>query len=171
MSSVVNVPAVWRVLDQSLDGHPFLAGLAPRYLDLLAHYCWDVDFADGTFLFREGRPAEKFFLILDGQVVLETGIPDGPVIAVQAIGDGDVAGFSWLLEPHRWKFDGRADGIVRAIGVDGARLREACEKDPRLGYELMRRFSRVAVQRLQESRRCHGRDHDGHGRSERWLTA
>lgn len=138
-------------LARFLDGHPVLAGLAPHHLDLFARFCWAVDFPDGTFLFREGRPAEKFFLILDGRVVLETGVP-GAAISVQTLRDGDVAGFSWLLEPHRWKFDGRADGTVRAIGVDGARLREACERDPRLGYELTRRFAKVAVQRLEAAR-------------------
>lgn len=142
----------YAALARSLEGHPVLAGLAPRYLDLFARYCWAVDFPDGTFLFREGRPAEKFFLILDGRVVLETGVPGAAAISVQTLGDGDVAGFSWLLEPHRWKFDGRADGIVRAIGVDGTRLREACERDPRLGYELTQRFARVAVQRLEAAR-------------------
>lgn len=164
MSSTATSGAIWaepesraprprrRVLGQALDGHPFLAGLAPRYVDLLARCSWNVDFPDGTFLFREGRPAETFFLILGGRVILEAAGPGGTAVAVQILGDGDVAGFSWLLEPHRWKFDGRTDGSVRAIGVDGTRLREACGRDPLLGYELTRRVARVAVQRLEAAR-------------------
>lgn len=139
-------------LDRSLHDHPFLAGMDPRYLDLLAHCAWDVGFADGSPLFREGQPAEKFFLILDGRVALETSVPGSGPVAVQTVGPGEVAGFSWLLEPHRWEFDGRAVGTVMAIGLDGARLREACEQDPRLGYELMRRFARVATRRLRAAR-------------------
>ena len=38
---------------------------------------------------------------------------------------------------------------VRAIAFDGACLRGKCEDDPALGYELMRRFARVMVERLQ----------------------
>lgn len=146
------VSARWGILDRSLRGHPFFAGMDPRYLDLLAHYAWDVGFADGSFLFREGLPAEKFFLILGGRVSLETAVPGSGPIAVQMVGGGEVAGFSWLLEPHRWEFDGRAVGTVTAIGLNGARLREACENDPRLGYELMRRFARVATRRMQAAR-------------------
>jgi CRP/FNR family transcriptional regulator, cyclic AMP receptor protein len=111
-----------------------------------------VGFADGSFLFREGQPAEKFFLILDGKVSLETAAPGSGAIVVQTIGGGEVAGFSWLLEPHRWEFDGRAVGTVRAIGLDGARLREECDEDPALGYELMRRFARLATRRMQAAR-------------------
>ena len=141
-----------RALDQSLRGHPFLAGLDPRYLDLLTRYAWNVVFADGSFLFCEGQPAEKFFLILDGKVSLETAAPGSGAIVVQTIGGGEVAGFSWLLEPHHWEFDGRAVGTVTAIGLDGARLREECDQDPALGYELMRRFARLAIRRMQAAR-------------------
>jgi CRP/FNR family cyclic AMP-dependent transcriptional regulator len=146
------VPGRPRILDQSLRDHLLFAGLDSRYLDLLSHYAWSVGFADGSFLFREGQPAEKFFLILDGKVSLETAAPGSGAIVVQTIGGGEVAGFSWLLEPHRWEFDGRAVGTVRAIGLDGARLREECDEDPALGYELMRRFARLATRRMQAAR-------------------
>jgi CRP/FNR family transcriptional regulator, cyclic AMP receptor protein len=136
----------------SLRGHPFFAGMDPRYLDLLVQHAWDVGFADGTFLFREGQPAEKFFLIRDGKVSLETASPGSGAIVVQTVGAGEVAGFSWLLEPHRWEFDGRAIGTVSAVGIDGARLREECDRDPALGYELMRRFARLATRRMQAAR-------------------
>lgn len=79
-------------------------------------------------------------------------VPGSGPVTVQTVGGGEVAGFSWLLEPHRWTFDGRAVGSVSAIGLDGTRLREACERDPRLGYELTRRFARVATRRLRATR-------------------
>jgi hypothetical protein len=36
--------------------------------------------------------------------------------------------------------------------MDGACLRGKCAADPRLGYELMRRFARLATVRLQATR-------------------
>lgn len=60
--------------------------------------------------------------------------------------------FLWLLQPHRGEFDGRAVGRVLAFQMDGACLRDECERDPVLGYELMRRFSALAVARLQATR-------------------
>ena len=83
---------------------------------------------------------------------------------VQTLTAGDVAGFSWLIEPHRWEFDGRAVERVRAVQVDGACLRAKCDEDPRLGYELMRRFAALATSRLQATRLqlmdVYGRGHD-----------
>ena len=71
---------------------------------------------------------------------------------VQTLGAGDVAGFSWLIEPHRWEFDGRAVERVRAVQMDGACLRGKCDEDLRLGYDLMRRFAALATSRLQATR-------------------
>ena len=41
---------------------------------------------------------------------------------------------------------------MRAIAFDGACLRGKCDDDPALGYELMRRFAQVMVERLQATR-------------------
>jgi CRP/FNR family transcriptional regulator, cyclic AMP receptor protein len=138
-------------LEPLLRRHEFFAGLDPQYLALLTGCAANVTFADGAFLFRQGTPAEKFFLITGGTVALEIAAP-GHVVTVQTLGEGEVAGFSWLMGPHQWQFDGRAVTKVRAIEMDGACLRAKCEADPRLGFDLMRRFASVAMRRLQATR-------------------
>lgn len=140
-----------QTLEPLLRRHEFFAGLDPRYLALLAGCATNVVFPDGAFLFREGTAAEKFFLVTGGTVALEIAAP-GRVVTVQTLGEGEVAGFSWLMGPHRWQFDGRAVTRVRAIEMDGACLRAKCEADPRLGFDLMQRFARLATRRLQATR-------------------
>lgn len=135
-----------------LRGHEFFAGLPPEYLTLLAGCASNVVFPEGAFLFREGEPADSFFLLRNGKVALEIAAPGPGALLVQTLGEGDVAGFSWLIEPHRWEFDGRAVERVHAVQMDGACLRGKCAADPRLGYELMRRFARLATVRLQATR-------------------
>ena len=61
-------------------------------------------------------------------------------------------GWSWLFAPHRWQFDGRAVDPTRTIAFDGTCLRGKCDADHELGYQLMRRFAAVAVERLQATR-------------------
>jgi hypothetical protein len=39
-----------------------------------------------------------------------------------------------------------------AIELDGPGVRSLCEHDPALGYELVRRFMAVVVERLQATR-------------------
>ncbi len=141
-----------QTLEPLLRGQPFFSGLAPGHLALIAGCAANVVFPAGTFLFREGEPAETFFLIREGRVALEIAAPGRGALVVQTLGEGDVAGFSWLIEPHRWEFDGRAVRRVRAVQMDGTCLRGKCDTDPRLGYDLMRRFAAMASNRLQSTR-------------------
>jgi len=141
-----------QTLEPLLRGHRFFAGLEPAHLSLLAGCAANEVFPADSFLFREGEPAQTFYLIREGKVALEIAAPGRGALVVQTLGEGEVAGFSWLIEPHRWEFDGRAVDRVRAVRMDGSCLRGKCEDDPRLGYELMRRFAGLTTERLQATR-------------------
>jgi len=139
-------------LQHELRSHKFIGDLEPAYLELLAGCAANVEFRAGAFLFREGTRADRCYLIREGRVALEiAALGRGPLI-VQSLTAGQVAGFSWLLEPHLWQFDGRALSLVRAVALDGDCVRAKCEDDPRLGFELMRRFAHLATDRLQSTR-------------------
>jgi CRP/FNR family cyclic AMP-dependent transcriptional regulator len=143
-----------QTLEPLLRGHKFFAGLGPAHLSLIVGCAANEVFPADSFLFREGEPAQTFYLIREGKVALEIAAPGrGPdALVIQTLGEGDVVGFSWLIEPHRWEFDGRAVEQVRAVRMDGTCLRGKCEVDPRLGYELMRRFAGLTANRLQATR-------------------
>jgi len=140
-----------QTLEHVLRGHEFFAGMDPEYLALIVGCARNVVFGGGAFLFREGDPAETFYLVREGAVALEITAP-GRVLTVQTLGEGELVGFSWLMGPHRWQFDGRAVARVHAIEMDGTCLRAKCDTDPRLGYDLMKRFALLASQRLQATR-------------------
>ena len=92
-------------------------------------------------LFREGAPAERFYLIREGAVALEVDAPGRGPLVIETLHEGDVAGWSWLFEPYRWQFDARATVPIATVAFDGACLRGKCEADHELGYQLMRRFA------------------------------
>jgi len=139
-------------LEALLRGHQFFAGLDPAHLSLLAGCASNEVFPAESLLFREGDPALAFYLIREGTLALEIAAPGRGALVVQTLREGDVAGFSWLIEPHAWEFDGRAVERVRAVRMDGTCLRGKCEEDPRLGYDLMRRFAALTTKRLQATR-------------------
>jgi len=68
---------------------------------------------------------------------------------IETLGDGDILGWSWLFSPYQWHFDARAKQLSRAVAIDGKTLREQCEEDHDLGFELMKRFASIVVERLQ----------------------
>ncbi len=141
-----------QTLEPLLRAHKFFAGLDAAYLSLLAGCAANAVFPADSFLFREGDPADTFYLVRDGTVALEVAAPGRGALVVQTLGEGEVVGFSWLIEPHRWEFDGRAVERVRAVRMDGACLRGKCDEDPRLGYELMRRFAGLTANLLEATR-------------------
>lgn len=110
-------------------------------------------FNAGEQIFDEGAPANRFYLICSGQVELEApfSFEHTPII-VETIEAGSVLGWSWLFPPYCWHFDACAITPVKAIFFYGTRLREECETNHELGYELMKRISGVVVERLQATR-------------------
>ena len=141
-----------RTLDALIVESPVFKGLDQEQLELIAGCGSNVVFAAGERLFREGDQADTFFLVRHGLVALDTDVPNRADVTVETVGPGEIVGWSWLLEPHRWHFTGRAVELVRAVQFDGVCLRKKCEEDPALGYELLSRFAQVLVNRLQATR-------------------
>jgi CRP/FNR family transcriptional regulator, cyclic AMP receptor protein len=132
--------------------HPFLQGLSAEHLATLAECAMPTNFKAEQVIFREGEMANRFYLILEGRVDLDTDAPDHPPVPVDSVTTGDVLGWSWLFPPYTWNFTARAVGPVRAIFFYGTWLRECCATDPALGYEIMRRTAGVVIRRLQATR-------------------
>ncbi len=141
-----------RTLEGVLAGHPFFEGMDPRYFELMVGCAANMRFAAGELIFREGQPADHFYLIRVGRIALETHVPGRGSVTVQTLGDGDILGWSWLVPPYNWRFDARAAETTRAIGFDGKCLRGKCERDHELGYELQKRVIAVLGEYLDATR-------------------
>ena len=139
-------------LERIIGEHPFFEGLDQAYTDLIAGCAKNVRFEPGEYLFREGGPADEFYLIRHGRVALELPTPGSGAVTFQTLNPGDVVGVSWLVAPYRWSYDARAEEQVRAISLDAKCLRGKCDKDHDLGYELMTRFVPMLAQRLHATR-------------------
>jgi CRP/FNR family transcriptional regulator, cyclic AMP receptor protein len=139
-------------LTSLLAEHPFFAGMSDEDIALIAGCARNARFNAGDYLYRDGSEATEFFLIRNGSVSIEVHAAGRGTITVQTAGDGDIVGFSWLMPPHVWMFDCRAVQTTRALVFDGACLRGKCDRDPRLGYDLMRRVARVMIDRIQTLR-------------------
>ncbi len=132
--------------------HRVFKGIAPQYLKLLADVAMIKELGADEVLFREGDPANRFYLILDGEVAVES-VNGDITVKIQKIGRDDVLGWSWLFPPFYWHFDARATVPTRAIFFYGTWLRENCERDHEFGYEMLTRFVPIVIERLQATRR------------------
>lgn len=135
-----------------LGRHPFFAGLDEEALAFIAGCCTNVRLAEGEYIFREGGPADAFYVVRAGRVAIEISSPERGVLVIDSVGAGETAGMSWLSPPYRCQFDARAVEPTRAIRINATCLRDKCEEDARLGYLLMQGIAGVMRQRLQSAR-------------------
>ena len=153
-----------REIHDLLKDHPFFEGLDREAIEFIAGCGSNVHFAEGTYIAREGDPADLFYVVRTGLVALEISSPDRGPLVVDTVGEAEILGVSWLFPPYRWQFDARAVEQTRAVALDGACLRGKCDQDPRLGYQLTQKLAHVMSGRMQ-SARVRLLDLYGHARS------
>jgi CRP-like cAMP-binding protein len=139
-------------LERIIREHRFFAGLSDDFCTLVCGCASNVRFEAGQYLFKEGDPADAFYLVRHGRVGLEIADPARGRITFQTVGEGEIVGVSWLVPPYRWTYNAKAVEPVRAIGMDASCLRGKCDVDHDLGYELMQRFMPIVVERLHATR-------------------
>jgi CRP/FNR family cyclic AMP-dependent transcriptional regulator len=150
MNTLASPPVPTALAD--VASHPFLRGLGNSHLEALASCAMPLRFAPGDFIFREGDPANRFYLLMTGKVAIEAQYEERRA-TVQSIGGGDVLGWSWLFPPYYAHFDARVIETTEAMFFYGTRLREMCDNDHTLGYEMLNRIAMVVIDRLLAAER------------------
>jgi CRP/FNR family transcriptional regulator, cyclic AMP receptor protein len=136
--------------------HPFLAGMNEQYRDMVLHGAHEQEFGPDEIICREGAPANTLYLIESGEVMLEAEDPGREARPIQTLEAGDVLGWSWLFPPFAWHFQARALKPTRVICCDGGHLLVEAEGNSAFGYDVMRRITRVLIQRLEAVRKKGG---------------
>lgn len=140
-------------LTDIITSHPLFHGMKPAHLQALLDGATFANLKTGDVLFKEGEPANQFFLIENGRIALEAHEPCDGTVMVQTLGAGDLLGWSWLFPPFVWHFRARAIEPTGIVAMSGARLLINAERDHDFGYELMKRVSQVLIRRLQATRK------------------
>ena len=142
-------------LERSLRKHAFVSELNEAQTRFLLGCTKNARFSKGDYLAREGKPADKLFLIRSGRVALQSHVPERGNVVLETIETGDVVGFSVLFPPHRWSVDVKAVEKTLAFLVDGACLRDKVQADHTFGLAIVRRMliethGRLVRARLQQ---------------------
>ncbi len=139
-------------IEAILKGHPFFAGLEQAQVSAIADCASEAQYEAGKTIFKEGQPSEQFHLIRAGEVALEIFVPGKGPVVIQTIGEGSILGWSWLIPPYKKQYDARVVKLVRGLVFDGKRIRALCDGDPKLGYALLMKFSKIMSDRLWAAR-------------------
>jgi CRP/FNR family transcriptional regulator, cyclic AMP receptor protein len=146
-------PANSAEVEKDIAAIPLFEGLSARHIAILAACASRTHFKESQIIFRQGETANRFYLIEDGMIELEDTTRGGRRIVAGGIGPGGVLGWSWLFPPYKWEFTARVLTDTTVIFFDATLLRQRCEADPSLGFELFKRMGAEMVKRLQSARR------------------
>ena len=127
--------------------------MQPAHLAVLSAGAGEAEFKAGDVLFREGEPANRFYLIQSGKIALEAHDLAYGTVPIQTLGPGEVVGWSWLFPPFVWHLQARALAPTEVVILDGAHLLVTAERDRDFGFELMKRVAQVVIHRLQATRK------------------
>ncbi len=134
--------------DQILRNHRFVAGLSEAQVDSLSSLASKIEFAENEVILKDGQRSSAFYLVIAGSVVIELRTPRY-VVCVEALGPGQVFGWSALLDHQDTLFQVRARERTSTLRIDGNALRAKCKSEPELGTEVLHRVLQVVAGRVK----------------------
>jgi CRP/FNR family cyclic AMP-dependent transcriptional regulator len=139
------------ILIEMAETYRMLGGLNPQQLRSLATIAYPRQYSTGQVIFQIGEEISYFHLIVSGDVGLEQMSGDEP-LRVQTLHHGDALGCFALSEGDRAHFQARALSAVTTVAFHGPTLRAACDRDPAMGYVLLKRLLDVISERVDATR-------------------
>jgi len=132
----------------SLRSHAFLKGLSEGQIYELSQLAQEASFEPLEEILAEGQRSSAFYLVLSGSVAVELRTAQYG-ICVEALGAGEVFGWSSLLDRQDTLFQVRAREHTEALLFDGGALKALLRRDPVLGVEFLQRTLRVVAGRVK----------------------
>lgn len=126
-------------------------GLEDQAAARLAGAATVVELAPGTRFASEGQQADGAYVVAEGSIQLAIHQRQAD-LTVATLCEGELLGWSWAVEPHRWSFDISSAGGARLVRVPKASLEALVEDDPVAGVALLRTMVGVLSHRLRDTR-------------------
>jgi CRP-like cAMP-binding protein len=125
-----------------------LTHLTDPMLDRLAKIVDVLKFDEDEYIFRVGEPADRFYMLRSGQVLLEQQISEQVTACVAAIKPGLSFGWSAMLENADYTVDALCGAPCDVFSFKSAKINVLFEQDPEMGLRFYRRLLVIIKKRL-----------------------
>ncbi len=132
-----------------LAAYPVFSRLSEDQLRKFYDICVEETFLPGAVLHKQGDPAEKVYIILQGQAAEELTVGGRAMSPLKPLGAGDVTGCSALFPPNVHTCTARAITEVNALVMDSEKMRKLFDED----CEIARSFYRHIIGALHHRMR------------------
>ena len=138
---------------KTLENIPWFLDLKESQLELLANIASFRQVNACEEVFHEGDREDFLYIVLEGQVSIETYVPSRGLIRTFMAEPLDIFGWSSLTPVVRQRTSSaRAMIPCRLVAIEGDALKTLCEKDHDIGFFIMRRLANVVASRLLTTR-------------------
>jgi CRP-like cAMP-binding protein len=128
-------------------------GLETKQLQLLGKHFMEETFETGEVVFAQGRPAEKLYILLEGEVTLGIKAKGEVDITASSVGKkGETFGLSSLIKPYRNNVSATCTKKTKVISINGEVLRKLMKQNRKLGMEITERVAEIYYGRLNNTR-------------------
>jgi CRP-like cAMP-binding protein len=134
---------------QDLKGIALFEGLTDGMLDKLAPLVQAESFDERQMIYEVGNPAERFYSLKRGKVLLEAELAPAVIISLGSIKQGYSFGWSALRPPASYATYAVCAEPSEIYVVPGAKLLELLDGDHTMGYLVMQKAARILENRLE----------------------
>jgi CRP/FNR family cyclic AMP-dependent transcriptional regulator len=128
-----------------------LAELDVADLDSIARIAHVQEFESDEELTTEGATADRLYLFLKGKAAVKVRSPEGREVLIDEVGPGEVLGWSAVMEPFVYTASAWTTEPCEVIVVPGKDLRELCEANKRMGYQVVKGIGEVISRRFGQA--------------------
>ena len=130
---------------------PLFKGVPEDYLEKFTH-CWEeLEVKAGESLFCEGCEADKFYILLEGNVSLWMQLSSRPESLVLGVINkfGQSFGWSVVLEAAHYTASADAKEDSRILAIRGEDFRNFLNRDKEIGFDIAMRMVGIVSSRLR----------------------
>jgi CRP-like cAMP-binding protein len=122
--------------------------LNDRELEQIAKIAKTETLGPGARLTEIGSPASRTYLIKEGSVTIFVHGAEGKELPVDAVGPGDVIGWSALTGPYIYTAACACAEKSTLIVLNGSRMRELFEANNHIGYRVLKSMGTIIAKRM-----------------------
>ncbi|MBW1730288.1 MAG: cyclic nucleotide-binding domain-containing protein [Deltaproteobacteria bacterium] len=105
-------------------------------------------FSEKATIFDQGQPADVFYMLLKGKILLEVELNENIMISIASVKPGYSFGWSALFEGSTYTSSAICSEPSEVIALPATPLLGLLEEDPRLGYKFMKGTLEILRSRL-----------------------
>jgi CRP-like cAMP-binding protein len=124
-----------------------LGYLSDSMLDQLVPIAELLQFEGEEFIFKQGEPANRFYMLLQGKVLLEQHITSKITVSLSAIKPGYSFGWSAMLDAETYSTNAICAEQSQLLSFRTGRLKTLFDSNHSLGYVITQRILHIIKKR------------------------